>query len=159
CSNIIVVREQAAEPSQASQGAAAAGGGQNAVLRGPAPRTAVDIPKFDAPVATSNANTEWWVAIKGAQHGPMRKAELERFYDEGRIAARAYCWNESLPSWTRLAELPDFQELVKRPQGERKAAPPPPPSDDAGGQVVDLQKARAEREAERHAPVSSRDQA
>lgn len=156
CSNIIVVREQADAAAQASQGAAAAAGGQSAVLRGPAPRTAVDIPKYEAPSTTASADTEWWVAIKGTQHGPMKKADVERAYEEGRISPRSYCWNESLPSWTRLQELPDFRELVKRPQGEKKP-PPPPPSDDGGAEVVDLQKARAERGGERQS--ASRDYA
>lgn len=155
CSNIIVVREQA-EAAAAEQGAAAAAAGQGAVLRGPAPRTAVDIPRFDAPVAASAADTEWWVAIKGSQHGPMKRAEIERLYGEGRITARSYCWNDALPSWTRLEELPDFAELVKRPQAERKPPPAPPP-EEGGAEVVDLQKARAERHAERTASAPSRE--
>lgn len=154
CSNIIVVREQMAESaSSASQGAAAAGGGQGAALRGPAPRTAVDIPRYTAPVAPSDANTEWWVAIKGTQHGPMKKRELERLYEEGRISARSYCWNDSLPSWTRLQELPDFQDLLQREPGERRP-PPPPPSEEGGAEVVDLQKARAERQTPAREPAA-----
>lgn len=154
CSNIIVVREQMADAAGAAvQGAAAASGGQSAVLRGPAPRTAVDIPRYTAPVTTSGADTEWWVAIKGTQHGPMKKSEIERLYDEGRISARSYCWNDTLPGWTRLQELPDFQEMLRRTPGEKRPPPPPPP-DEGGAEVVDLQKARAERQAPAAAPVN-----
>lgn len=154
CSNIIVVREQTGTAAE-SMGAAAATGGGNQLVRGPAPRTEVEIPRVQAP-QPSNPNTEWWVAIKGTQHGPMKVADIERFYEEGRITARSYCWNESLPSWSRIKDLPDFAALVAG-GGQPKKAPPPPPPDEGGAEVVDLQKARAERQAsppeKREAPV------
>jgi predicted Zn finger-like uncharacterized protein len=144
CSNIIVVREQTGV-GQAAAGAAAAAGGS----RGPAPRTEVEM-NTSAPAGPSGADVEWWVAIKGTQHGPMKMADMEKFFREGRITPRSYCWNEGLSGWSRMRDLPDFAALVKEPQPERRGPPPPPPPADEGGgagaEVVDLQKARAERD-------------
>jgi len=154
CSNIIVVREQTGvEQVAASTSAAVASGGG----RGPTPRTEVEMPKAQ-PAGPSGADVEWWVAIKGTQHGPMKRAEVEAFYRDGRITARSYCWNEGLSGWSRLRDLPDFAALASEAQPERKAAPPPPPpGDDRGAEVVDLQKARAEREATKEPGAVSHD--
>lgn len=146
CGNIIVVREQgvtsqAAE--QASQSSVAAAGGS----RGPAPRTELDL-GTTAPAGQSASGVEWFVAIKGKQHGPMSQDEVSNLYRQGKITARSYCWNEGLSGWVRLRELPDFQPLISAGPGPAPApkAPPPPP-DDAGAEVVDLQQRRAERQA------------
>ncbi|MFZ9887798.1 MAG: GYF domain-containing protein, partial [Myxococcota bacterium] len=143
CSNIIVVREPSASavPAQAQ---VAASGAHAHVLRGPAPTTSVNIPipNLDFLSKPAPANTEWWVAIKGTQHGPMKRDGVERLFDEGRISARSYCWHSQMPAWMRLQELPDFAHLANRQPGTLPANAAPPP---AAGEVVDLQKARAER--------------
>ena len=101
CGNIIVVREQgvtsqAAEQSHQSQAAAAGGG-----ARGPAPRTELDL-GTTAPSGQSPTSVEWFVAIKGKQHGPMSQDDVATLYRQGKITARSYCWNEGLSGWVRL---------------------------------------------------------
>jgi predicted Zn finger-like uncharacterized protein len=149
CSHIIVLREQTGASGEIV-GAAAAGGGASQVLRGPAPRTEVEMPRVQAPTAGKNPNVEWWVAIAGAKHGPMKHADIERFFHEGRITARSYCWNGALPGWARLKDLPDFAALAASAP-DTSELPPPPPPEDEGAEVLDLQKARAER-GEKTAP-------
>lgn len=143
CGNIIVVREQGAE-------SAAAVGAEG---RGPAPRTEVELPKAAVgggggggrPVSQAPANVEWFVAIKGKQHGPMRKDQIIQLFREQKIHDRSYCWNEGLAGWTRLRELPDFADAVAQGPGVPHALPPPPPDDEAGAEVVDLQAHRQQR--------------
>jgi|GEM_PF-1051815 len=139
CGNIIVVREQGATSAQPEAAQMAAAGGGRA-----APRTELDVGGgAPRPTAPSAGNVEWFVAIKGKQHGPMRHADVVNLYRQGKITARSYCWNEGLPEWIRLRELPDFQSVLG---GAQPATPPPPPPADPAANVVDLQAARAQRE-------------
>jgi predicted Zn finger-like uncharacterized protein len=149
CSNIIVVREQT---SVEAKNAAAA--------PRPAPRTEQEVPAAKvaaggaaprpprpAPAPSAPVAIEWFVAIKGAQHGPMPVAKVEDLYKSARLSARSYVWHEGLPKWTRMRDLPEFATLIASPQAAAKPKPPPPPPEDVGGEVVDFAKARQEREA------------
>ncbi|MCP4499463.1 MAG: DUF4339 domain-containing protein [Deltaproteobacteria bacterium] len=120
CGNIIVVREQGASSAQPAAGAAPAAGQA-------APRTELDVgaPK---PSALSAAAVEWFVAIKGRQHGPMRHADVVNLYRQGKITARSNCWNEGLSGWTSLRELPEFKNILGGAHPAPAAPPPPPPT-------------------------------
>jgi predicted Zn finger-like uncharacterized protein len=155
CGNIIVVREQGAESATAV----------GAEGRGAAPRTEVEMPRQAAggggvgggraPVAPSGDNVEWFVAIKGKQHGPMKKDQLVAFFQQGRVHPRSYCWHEDLPGWTRMKDLPDFAAVIAQGQQPQAApTPPPPPPEDNGAEVVDLQAHRQQRQAPQAAPVA-----
>ncbi len=139
CGNIIVVREQGAESAVA---VAAAGGS-----RGPAPRTEVDMGARKS-VPPARPNIEWFVAIKGKQHGPMSHDEVVRFFREGKIHERSYCWHEDLAGWTRLRELPDFKDLTEEPVKTPSSPPGPPPEDDRGAEVVSLDAHRQQRQSD-----------
>lgn len=152
CGNIIVVREKGAE-SAVTKSKAAAGGGR---ARGP--KTSVNVKKKKKKKNTKKAtkNTEWFVAIKGTQHGPMSKKGVIEFFESGKIHERSYCWHEELESWTRFRELPDFKDVLTKSEAAAQkdtiepAAinPPPPPDDDGGGKVVSLDAHRQQREAD-----------
>lgn len=154
CSNIIVVREPTtAVQTPAAAVSSAVAAGQGGAMRPPTPRTEVDLPRVDLAPKKGSADVEWWVAIKGQQHGPLKPADIERFFQEGRISAKSYCWNEGLAGWSRLRDLPDFAHLVSDPSTPAPRRPPPPPTDEAlGAQVVDLQEARAQRQAQAQPP-------
>ena len=140
CSNIIVVREQ------------------DDISARVAPRTEVESPKKLAvgaqggasrpPTSSGATNIEWFVAIKGTQHGPMPRAKIEELFRGGQISARSYCWNENLDKWTRLRNLGEFSMLLQEPVAPPKRKPPPPPPHESGAEVVDLNKAREERKRE-----------
>jgi predicted Zn finger-like uncharacterized protein len=111
CGNIIVVREA-----------------QQAVAEQPAVAAAAAAPQPTqprAPVAQRPPEVEWYVAIKGKQHGPCKKDEVVRLYRDGKITDRTYLWNEGMSAWTRLKEVSTFAGLLAEPPP--KAKPPPPP--------------------------------
>jgi predicted Zn finger-like uncharacterized protein len=133
CGNIVVVREQAAQAAgQAADAAvaqlAAAGGGPSAPAgAGPAP----------------SADIDWFLAIKGKQHGPAKYDEVARLYREGRITERTHLWHEQMAAWTRLQDLPEFAAVLAEGPAPRKPLPPPPPEE--GAQIVNFEEARAQR--------------
>jgi predicted Zn finger-like uncharacterized protein len=148
CGNIIVVREEAkvvqAEASALAerQVAQAASGGAGA---GPALPPAM-------PASTAPPATDWYMAIKGQQHGPSKKDAVVQLLREGKITPRTYMWHEALPSWTRLKDLPDFSHLFDATGQLKKIAPPVPTvSEDmpksahAGAKVVSLEAERERR--------------
>jgi predicted Zn finger-like uncharacterized protein len=142
CSNIIVVREQSAITEQAPSVAAQGGSSSSSqVVRNHAP---------PEPSSTSRGDdVDWFVAIKGKQHGPSKAEEVMRLYREGKITERTYCWNEGLSAWTRLRELPEFMHLMSEAP-QKRAAPPPPPVEEStghGAEVVSLDQARQQRQA------------
>jgi predicted Zn finger-like uncharacterized protein len=152
CGNIIVLREQGAETAPAVESAASAQGAAAGGVRGPAPRTEVDFNRPATPPAgptRSRADIDWFVAVKGKQHGPLKRDQVIEFLRQGHIHDRSYCWNEELTGWTRLRELPEFAEAAAQIANNPPAMPPPPPSDDeqSGAQVLSLEAHRERRGA------------
>jgi len=151
CGNIIVLREAGAESAPAAQVAAATAQGAAAGgVRGPAPRTEVDFnrPTPAAPSQRSRADVDWFVAVKGKQHGPLKRDQVIELLRTGQIHDRSYCWNEDLSGWTRLRELPDFAEAAAQVAANPPPPmPPPPPTDEdsSGAQVLSLDAHRASR--------------
>ncbi len=149
CGNIIVVREQMAQGEAVPQALAAGGGGSPAPSR-PEPTQASPNPLATAPAAqsagTASSELEWFVAIKGKQHGPARADDIGRLYREGKITERTYLWHDQLPSWTRLKDLPEFASVIAEGPAPRRP-PPPPPSED-GAEIVNFEAARAQRQGQ-----------
>ncbi len=152
CGNIVVVREQMAtavvEHAGAAVGAAVGAGqlastGTNSVAAADvAEAAAVDAP----PPAPQSGGIEWFIAIKGKQHGPASADEVARLYREGQISERSYLWHEKLPAWTRLKELPEFTSLVAEGPAPARRLPSPPPPPEEGAEIVNLEAARAQRQ-------------
>lgn len=142
CSNIIVVRESTA----ALQLAAAGGAGVDTASAAPQPQASAPA----SPPAA--AGIAWWVAIKGQQQGPLAAPSVEKLFRDGQISAKSYVWNETLPAWQRLRDVPEFAHLAGGAPAQ--PPPPPPPADDAAGaQVLNLQEARAQRQNQQAAPA------
>lgn len=72
---------------------------------------------------------EWYVAIKGQQHGPMDVAAVVALLTEGRITPRSYLWSENLDNWKRMREVPAFASAVAdfNLKAAAPASPPPAP--------------------------------
>lgn len=142
CSNIIVVRESTAALQLAAVGGSAA----------PAPSASAQPQASTAAAPAVVTGIAWWVAIKGQQQGPLSAHSVEKLYHDGNISGKSYVWNESLPAWQRLQEVPEFARLF----GGATAQPPPPPppvEDAAGAQVLNLEEARAQRQNQQSAPA------
>jgi len=143
CGSIVVVREQIptaqgeasgyAVPQPQAQIAAAAGAQRSSQPPPPPPQSSSSPP----PRAL-----QWYVAIKGKQHGPASHEDIARLFREGKISERSYLWHDQLPSWTRMRELADFAGVLAEGQATR---PPPPPPDEGGAEVVSLEAARAKQ--------------
>jgi hypothetical protein len=102
-----------------------------------------------APSARPGDNIDWYVAVKGKQHGPCKKDDVIRLFREGKITDRTYLWNEAMPAWARLREVPQFASLLSESGAAApKRPPPPPPSDEqqsAGAEIIpfdDIKRAR-----------------
>jgi predicted Zn finger-like uncharacterized protein len=91
---------------------------------------------------------EWYVAIKGTQHGPMPFSEVVGLFKSGAISARSYIWAEDLPSWTRIRDVRDFAAVLGAASTvEKKSTPPPPPppaAEESGGMPAAQVPARQE---------------
>lgn len=131
CGNIVVVREQTATSQGAMPELVAAGaGGAGATTTAPA---AMQSQAARPPSGPRGApDIDWYVAIKGKQHGPAKRDEIARLFREGKITERSYLWNEGMAAWTRLREVPEFAALLTGDTVPRRPPPPPPPSEDQG---------------------------
>lgn len=149
CGNIVVVREQTTN-AQAATGAVASGGSASSALAGPAPSAAAPSGAArGAPPAApaSRGSVDWYVAIKGKQHGPAKREELGRLVREGTIGERTYVWNETLPAWVRLKDVAELAGYLN--EGPGKRPPPPPPPDESasqGAEIIPFDEAKRARE-------------
>ncbi|HEY1101094.1 MAG TPA: GYF domain-containing protein [Myxococcota bacterium] len=143
CGNIVVVREQLPTVQGEASGFAtpqvASNGGTGSINVQP------NMVASSSTGVTTAARPEidWYVAIKGKQHGPAKHDEVVRLFRDGRITDRTYLWHDQLPSWVRLKDLPEFAAAVAEGPGPRK--PPPPPADE-GAEIVNFEAARAQRQ-------------
>jgi len=158
CGNIVVVREQLPTVQGEASGYAtpqmAAGGGTGSINVQPAQQTgsraalAAPAPS-PAPSTGKTGDFEWYVAIKGKQHGPAKRDDVARLFRDGRITDRTYLWHDQLPSWVRLKDLPEFAAIVA--EGPAPKRPPPPPMEE-GAEIVNFEAARAQRQQQQAPP-------
>ncbi len=146
CGNIVVVRE-ATGAVQAASGAVASAGAapQPMPAPAPAPPRQPTEPRVHPPAA-QRPGVDWYIAIKGKQHGPAKKEDVGRLVKEGTITERTYVWNETMTSWQRLRDVPELASLLG---GGPAVRPPPPPPDDAqhqGAEIIPFDEAKRARE-------------
>ena len=152
CGNIVVVREstgvmQAAEAQAAVGTGSAVAASTSGSSPGPAISSSSPLqpPRSQAgtqPSSSPGPHIDWYVAIKGKQHGPAQRDEIARLFREGRISERTYLWHEGLTAWTRLQNVPEFAFLL----AEAQRRPPPPPPVEEGAEIVNFEAARAQRQ-------------
>ena len=170
CGNIVVVREQLPTVQGESSGYAtpqmAAGGGTGSLSvpqQSSSPsssttgsRAAMPSPPLTSAVAPNAAGTktefDWYVAIKGKQHGPAKRDDVARLFRDARITERTYLWHDQLPVWVRLKDLPEFAGLVV--EGPALRRPPPAPMEE-GAEIVNFEAARAQRQQQHSPPAHS----
>jgi predicted Zn finger-like uncharacterized protein len=155
CGNIVVVREQTAT-SQAAMPELIAASGAGSTTTSPAPMQSQPMRQQAPGFPPQNQqrpvlDIDWYVAIKGKQHGPAKKDEIVRLFREGKITDRSYLWNEGMAAWTRLREVPQFASLLTGDTVPRRPPPPPPPSEEQGGErqgaeIIPFQEAKRARE-------------
>ncbi len=155
CGNIVVVREQTATSQAAVPGLIAAASGSSTTTS-PTPMQSQAMrqqaPGFPAQAQRPVLDVDWYVAIKGKQHGPAKKEEIVRLYREGKITDRSYLWNEGMAAWTRLREVPQFAGLLTNDTVPRRPPPPVPPSEEQGerqgAEIIPFDEARRARDAQ-----------
>jgi len=158
CGNIIVVREQqvVSEGAPAADVAAvavvAASGGSSSTTAPPAPPP--------APAAAPAGDLDWFMAIKGKQHGPAKHDEVVRQFREGKLTERTHLWHDKLPAWTRMKDLPEFAAVVAEGPAPRRTPtmPPPPPAEEGGAEIVNFEAARAQRQGVSSPPTPATQQ-
>lgn len=161
CGNIVVVREQTASSQAAMPELVAAAG--SSTTTSPAPMQSQPVRQQQAPGFPPQApqrpvlDVDWYVAIKGKQHGPAKKDEIVRLFREGKITDRSYLWNEGMAAWTRLREVPQFASLLSGDTVPRRPPPPPPPSEEQGGErqgaeIIPFDEARRARDQQPSQP-------
>ncbi len=148
CGNIIVVREQIPTVQGEASGYAvppmlATAGGSGGVTSSHSSPPAASAPPPSAPTRPAG-KIEWYIAIKGKQHGPASHDDVVRLFREARISERTYLWHDQLPSWVRIKELPEFASVVA--EGQQPKRPPPPPPSEEGAEIVNFEAARAQRQ-------------
>jgi predicted Zn finger-like uncharacterized protein len=153
CGNIIVVREQQAV-SEGAAALAAVGGGGGAAAAAPASPSPSPSPSPSAAGGSASQapagenEIEWFIAIKGKQHGPAKHEEVVSLFREGKITERTHLWHDKMSAWTRLKDLPEFAAVVSEGPAPRRAPPPPPPPPEeaSGAEIVNFEAARAQRQ-------------
>lgn len=147
CGNIVVVRELLPTVQGEASGyavpqmvSAGAGAGSLSTPGG------VTTSSAGAPSPLRADAVEWFIAIKGKQHGPASAEEVARLFREGRITERSYLWHEKLTTWKRLKELPEFAGVLAEGPAPVRHAPAPPPPPEDGAEIVNFEAARAQRQ-------------
>lgn len=171
CGNIVVVREQTStmQPSTMQvPEAAGAVGAASAVSSSAVSASAISSAGSGAPTTSAGGSgvipppsatgrssgaragdVDWYVAIKGKQHGPCKRDDVGRLFRDGKITERTYLWNEGMASWTRLRDISDFASLLNEAASPaRRPLPPPPPTDGEpqGAEIIPFDEARRARE-------------
>ena len=148
CGNIVVVREQLPTVQGEASGyatpqmTAAAGAGTGSLTLPTSSQTA-----GSSSSTKPGDEIDWYVAIKGKQHGPAKRDDVIRLFRDGRITDRTYVWHDQLPSWIRLKDMPEFAAVVAEAPAPR--LPPPPPREE-GAEIVNFEAARAQRQGPSH---------
>jgi uncharacterized protein (TIGR00266 family) len=81
-------------------------------------------------------NAEWYVGIKGAQQGPMTKAQVMELIASAKLDQTAYVYAPELGNWTPIASVPAFSGALR--SRTQPPAPPPPPAGPAPTQVDEI---------------------
>ena len=64
--------------------------------------TAAPVPPAGEPMPI-----EWhYMDIENQQKGPIAEAELQRLYEVGDVHDFTFVWNDSLPSWISMKDVP-----------------------------------------------------
>lgn len=67
------------------------------------------VPGAGAPIAQQR---EYFVAVDGAQAGPLSEAELSQLIAAGRVNKDTLIWYRGLTAWKRVYDVPEALKLV-----------------------------------------------
>jgi hypothetical protein len=65
-------------------------------------------------------STQWYLGVDGKQVGPLAPPEIRSLITAGTASADTLVWRVGMATWTRLADVPELQDLG--------STPPPLPS-------------------------------
>ncbi len=75
------------------------------------------VEKEDPPVQKAPPppqNLWYYLDSEDKKYGPMSFYALQRAWDEDRITAATYIWNEEMENWETLEKLPDISNRIRR---------------------------------------------
>lgn len=119
CENVITVRDSALAPIPG--GAVSAPSRSMNASRAAAPRSTT-VPPLAPTVA------EWYVAVNGAQNGPVTRADAAKRALAAAPGDEVYVWKEDLDSWKDPKDVPAIAQEMAAQRGRTSAPPPRPPS-------------------------------
>ncbi|MDP6942771.1 MAG: GYF domain-containing protein, partial [Myxococcota bacterium] len=99
------------------------------VVRDPA------LASHSAPVAPAS-EAEWFVAIRGRQHGPMSLAALVTLAQDGTVSATNYAWRNGMAEWLKVRDIKELDGLLR--VATAPPVPPPQPAADAPADVPQI---------------------
>ena len=56
----------------------------------------------------------YYLDTEKVQYGPMSVYALQEAWDDDKLTASTYLWNEDMENWTRLEDLPDLHARIRR---------------------------------------------
>ena len=85
----------------------------------------------------------WYAVIEQKPHGPLSGDQLRQYFATGQVTDRTYLWRSGDPQWRRLADVPQFSDLLDEEPttayepGDIPGAVAWPESQDLAGEVDD----------------------
>ena len=76
------------------------------------------LPAASAPQAPAS-EAEWFVAIRGRQHGPMTLSSVLSLFQDGTVTTATYAWREGMGSWLKIAEIEILRSLFSAASSTR----------------------------------------
>ncbi len=102
------------------------GGLPTAALFAPSAPVAAPPPKRAAPPPAPSNDTEWYLAIDGAQTGPFSRARLIDKILAAAKQADVHVWNADFDGWKPPTEVADLRTEIARRRRAATPVPPPP---------------------------------
>jgi hypothetical protein len=85
------------------------------------PRAAEQAISAEAPTSTTTGppplpgSTQWYLGVDGKQVGPLAPSEVHALVTAGTVTADTLVWRVGMATWTRLADVPELQDLGSTP--------------------------------------------
>lgn len=100
----------------------------------------------------------YYVTVDGQQQGPSTIAGLKEAYTRGSTNSQCLCWNENLPNWQLISEVPGLMASLQPAPAPKPTPPKPPvptPAPAPAAQPAPTPVAAAARQSSHHACMHS----
>jgi hypothetical protein len=66
-------------------------------------------PGAGAPI---NHQVEYFIAVDGAQAGPLSESELKQLIDSKKVTSNNLIWHRGLPAWKMVKDVPEVNKWI-----------------------------------------------